>query len=153
MHGDGNIGTATSSQSEVRCEDCHGTADRYPWELPLAYADRARHKISAFPPRGVATNNDAFLEQKNPETDGYLLTSRGNPFGNFVKEEKEVVLYSASGGKYKVPLLKRVATSDTLRLKSREVATSVAGSHQNMAYIDCHADWLPPCLGCHADTP
>jgi hypothetical protein len=37
VHGDGNIYPVTFYQVEISCYDCHGTPERYPWELPVGY--------------------------------------------------------------------------------------------------------------------
>ncbi len=39
MHGDGNIPGTTLAQVEVECQDCHGTPEHYPWELPLGHGE------------------------------------------------------------------------------------------------------------------
>lgn len=84
-----------------------------------------------------------------PAHDGLLLTSRGNPFGNLVRVGDEVRLYSASGGVHQVKLLNAIADSGSWQSElSRQVKASPV-KHGAMACNDCHADWLPPCLGCH----
>ena len=40
--------------------------------------------------------------------EGYLKTARGNPFGNVVKDGEKVMMYSASGTDFQVPLLKQM---------------------------------------------
>jgi hypothetical protein len=115
MHGDGNIFGTTLAQVEIACQDCHGTPDMYPWELPLGYSEEFGEKIGG-KPRGMSK---AML----PETaayatlyeakEGYLLTARGNPFGNVVKDGNKVVMHSATGDDFEVPLLKRLAVDDS----------------------------------------
>ncbi len=39
MHGDGNIPGTTLAQVEIECEDCHGTPEKFPWELPLGHGE------------------------------------------------------------------------------------------------------------------
>jgi len=81
----------------------------------------------------------------------YLLTSRGNPFGNVVREGNRVFLYSASGGKYEAPLLRKEGAGDSSRSQPTQQATCEADTHPDMTCLDCHADWLPSCPGCHAE--
>ncbi len=85
MHGDGNITATNAAQTEIRCEDCHGTIRQLPWELPLGYGVPEGGITGSLPPRGTATGQDAVVGRRYPVKDGYLLTSRGNPFGNLVR--------------------------------------------------------------------
>jgi hypothetical protein len=150
MHGDGNITTRGAAQIEIRCQDCHGTTDDLPWELPLNFADTEVFALLSEGPRGTASRDEGSVSGSLPiHHDGLLLTSRGNPFGNVVRIGDEVWLYSASGGVHKVKLLKAIADSGSWRSElSRQVKASPA-NHGAMACNDCHGDWLPPCLGCH----
>jgi hypothetical protein len=150
MHGDGNITTRGAAQIEIRCQDCHGTTDDLPWELPLNFADPEVPTLLSEGPRGTASRDEGSVSGSLPiHHDGLLLTSRGNPFGNVVRIGDEVWLYSASGGVHKVKLLKAIADSGSWRSElSRQVKASPA-NHGAMACNDCHGDWLPPCLGCH----
>ena len=52
MHGDGNIFGTTLGQVEVECQDCRGTPDKYPWELPLGYGEEHR-QVHADQPRAL----------------------------------------------------------------------------------------------------
>ena len=151
MHGDGNIFGTTLAQVEIECSDCHGTPNQFPWELPLGYGEEFQQDVGA-KPRG--------LTQTPPETmafatayaarDGYLLTARGNPFGNVVKDGKKVVLHSASGLDFEVPVLKQIKEDDSWRSLEGKVAMSdVTGHMDTMECYACHADWVPQCYGCH----
>lgn len=111
VHGDGNIAVSTAAQSEVRCADCHGTAQAYPWELPLGWGDPL---APTWPdaPRGLARHLQkvtSWWATRHPPRDGYLLTSRGNPFGNVIRDGDRVILHSASGRDFVVPLFKDAA--------------------------------------------
>ena len=44
VHGNGNISTTTLANVEIECSDCHGTPDRYPWELPFGFGDEFGEK-------------------------------------------------------------------------------------------------------------
>lgn len=149
MHGDGNIATANAGQMEVRCEDCHGTTTRRPWDLPVGYPSDRGSGIASEGPRGTARLGGAALMDELPSHDGYLLTSRGNPFGNVVRDGDRVLLYSVSEEVHEVTLLARLAEQDGWSSELSRQAKAAPNAHDSMACLDCHADWLPPCLGCH----
>jgi hypothetical protein len=88
MHGDGNIFGTTLAQVEIECADCHGTTDSYPWDLPLGYQEEFGNELTG-DARGTTTE---LLEIQGFGTfydaeDGFLLTARGNPYGNVVRRE------------------------------------------------------------------
>lgn len=154
-HGDGNIFGTTLAQVEVECQDCHGIPEAYPWELPLGYAEEFAKELGA-DPRGLG---DALL----PETatfatpydkkDGYLLSTRGNPLGNVVKDGDKVIMHSATGLDFQVPLLKRLAIDDAWKNPNAMVAMSQVTRHQeSMECYACHASWVPQCYGCHVQV-
>ncbi len=151
MHGDGNLPGTTLAQVEIECADCHGSVTQFPWELPLGYGEEFQQELSDAP-RGLTTTLPdymAFGTVYDPE-DGYLLTARGNPYGNVVKKGKKVILHSASGLEFEVPVLKQIAIDDSWRnLNSRVAMSSVARHLDNMECYACHASWVPQCYGCH----
>ena len=103
-------------------------------------------------PRGLAddiTAEQYFAEVYEPE-DGYLLTARGNPYGNVVKRGKKVIMHSASGLEFEVPVLKQIAVDGTWKNDNARVAMGSVGQHmESMECYACHADWAPQCYGCH----
>ncbi|MDU8946734.1 hypothetical protein [Ovoidimarina sediminis] len=151
MHGDGNMPGTTLAQVEIECEDCHGTVGQFPWELPLGYGEEFQQDL-AETPRGLAedlTAEQYFAEVYDPQ-DGYLLTTRGNPLGNVVRSGDKVILHSASGLDFEVPVLKQIATDGTWKSPNAEVAMRSVGQHmESMECYACHADWAPQCYGCH----
>ena len=67
-------------------------------------------------PRGLSedSNDESYMFGIEYEAgDGYLLTARGNPFGNVVRSGDSVVLHSASGLDFEVPVLKQLAPDDS----------------------------------------
>ncbi|RTZ75635.1 MAG: hypothetical protein DSZ00_01590 [Gammaproteobacteria bacterium] len=111
MHGDGNIPGTTLAQVEIECQDCHGTPEQYPWELPLGYGEEFQQDLSNAPPRGLADKPldlTATFATVYDKGDGYLLSTRGNPLGNVVKRGAQVVLHSATGNDFDVPILKHI---------------------------------------------
>jgi hypothetical protein len=159
MHGDGNIFGTTLGQVEIECADCHGTSTAYPWDLPLGFSEEFK-ELGDLPSegRGVAGLTDlpenildGFLYEAE---DGYLLTARGNPFGNIVRSaEGEVIAHSATGRDYLVPLLKNIADEVSWSSPDGEVAMGSVTAHlENMECYACHSDWAPQCYGCHVDV-
>lgn len=152
MHGDGNIPSTDADQREVRCEDCHGTTQSYPWELPLQGFDDGDGIFRRDKPRGLAKGPPKVSGKKPPASDGYLLTSRGNPFGNVIKRDEHVWLYSASGTTHEVTLLKYAKQHDAWRSNLARQTKADTDGHDRMPCTDCHTDWAPPCYGCHAQA-
>ncbi|MEK7990633.1 MAG: hypothetical protein VSS52_006470 [Thiotrichaceae bacterium] len=151
MHGDGNIPGTTLAQVEIECSDCHGTPDTYPWDLPLGYGEEFKQDIPQ-DPRGLGDKWPAFMAFATyyEPKDGYILSARGNPLGNVVKDGEEVILHSASGTDFKVPILKKIKDDDSWRSLDGKVAMTKVASHmENMECYACHADWVPQCYGCH----
>jgi len=147
MHGDGNIQGTTLAQVEIECQDCHGTPEKYPWELPLGEGEKAFSNQSK--PRGVSKklpNWMKFGTIYNPE-DGYILTARGNPYGNVIKRGNEVIVHLANGKDLKVPVLKNLKPH--FNAKARVAMVDIPAHTQKMECYACHATWAPQCYGCH----
>lgn len=156
MHGDGNIFGTTLGQVEIECEDCHGTTAAYPWELPIGYGEEQFVGELASEGRGIGSlldllTTDGMLYEPQ---DGYLLTARGNAFGNVVRtDDGKVIVHSASGKDFFVPLLKTLAEDDAWVSEDAKVAMeSVAAHMDKMECYACHADWAPQCYGCHVSV-
>ena len=151
MHGDGNLFGTTLAQVEIECQDCHGTVKKAPWELPLGHGEEHAQDVGE-EPRGLGDRllpEQAFA-QIYPPQDGYLLTARGNPFGNVVKKGSKVILHSASGVDFEVPVLKAIANDGAWKSRNAKVAMSSVARHmESMECYACHADWAPQCYGCH----
>ncbi len=152
MHGDGNIHGTTLGQVEIECSDCHGRPDKYPWELPLGYGDEAGKSLSD-KPRGVAKKRiapeDQFGYQPDPEN-GFILSARGNPLGNVVRRGNQVIVHSATGNDFQVPVLKNLAMEKKWKDPSATVAMVSVSKHMDkMECYSCHAAWIPQCYGCH----
>ena len=152
MHGDGNIFGTTLAQVEIECQDCHGTPDMYPWELPLGYSEEFGEALGSGK-RGLGDSllleTAAFATQYD-KRDGYLLSARGNPLGNVVRNGKEVYLHSATGDNFKVPLLKQLALDNEWKSPDAMVAMAKVEKHNDsLECYACHASWVPQCYGCH----
>ncbi len=151
MHGDGNIPGTTLAQVEIECSDCHGTPSQYPWELALGYGEEFGNKLSK-KPRGLAQTVPDFMRLATvyPVEDGYLLSARGNPLGNVVKQGDQVILHSAGGSDFEVPVLKKINRDDTWKTATARVAKMAVSKHmETMECYACHSNWAPQCYGCH----
>jgi len=151
MHGDGNIPGTTLAQVEIECEDCHGTPKKFPWELPLGTGEEFGKPLKEAA-RGLASDLPAFMYMSDvpDEKDGFLITTRGNPLGNVVKDGKKVMLHSASGLDFEVPVLKQIGQDKTFSSPESKTAMYDLSKHgESMECYACHADWAPQCYGCH----
>ncbi len=153
MHGNGNISGTTLADVETECADCHGTPQKYPWELPIGYQDEfgIKHPNK---PRGVANNVLEVTKQFNtlyPKEDGYILTARGNPYGNVVRRGNSIVVHSASGKDFISPTLKELNEKHEWKHPDKAIAAMVnIGVHiDKMECYACHSEWAPQCYGCH----
>ncbi|MCD4684430.1 MAG: cytochrome C [Anaerolineae bacterium] len=151
MHGDGTIFGTTLAQVEIECTDCHGITDAFPWELPLGYSDEFGRTLAA-EARGVTDALETY--QRNGTLydveDGYLLTARGNAFGNVVRRGDQVIVHSATGLDFFVPQVKAIAEAGDWRSADGAVAMESVATHMDaMECYACHADWAPQCYGCH----
>ena len=151
-HGDGNIPTHKLAQVEIECQDCHGLPTVLPWDLPLGTGEEYGRRLQR-EPRGIAEELPRFMRKgfvHEPE-DGYLLTARGNPYGNVVRRGKQVILHSATGREYEVPVLKLISDAGTH--KSRAAKRHMGGfavHTRAMECYGCHANFVPVC---DAGTP
>lgn len=153
IHGDGNIHGTTMGQVEIECSDCHGTPERYSWELPIGFGDDYGRDLSKATPRGVAEKRllaDQQFGYPYKAEDGFIISARGNPLGNVVKKGNDVIVHSASGNDFKVPVLKNRKMENTWKDLSAEIAMAAVSSHiDKMECYGCHASWVPQCYGCH----
>jgi hypothetical protein len=154
FHGNGNITGTLLANIEIECSDCHGIATKYPWELPLGWGDEFGREPDMSKPRGVAKEpleSNLKLGTLYPPKDGYLLTARGNPFGNVVREGDKVVVHSDSGLDFEVPALKSLYLQNKWQNKNAAVAAKIRtpGHLQKIECYGCHSAWAPQCYGCH----
>ncbi len=152
VHSSGILVGTTQAAVEIECQDCHGTPDAYPWELPLGYGDEIASEVPAQgKPRGVTFSLPDFLKKGTvyPPHDGYLLTARGNPFGNVVKDGNEVIVFTASGKELRLKPLKLLAQQNLMNEAARVAMVNVTKHIDKMECYSCHAVWAPQCYGCH----
>ena len=151
VHGDGFLAAANLAAVQIECADCHGTPDRYPWELPLGFMDEFEESPAEGPPRGVADRVLPHVEQGfvGDRRDGWLLTARGAPYENVVRDGDEVIVYTAAGKDLRLKPLRMLFETDSVSLRGRVSMAGVQSHMQRMECYSCHASWTPQCYGCH----
>lgn len=138
VHGDGNIYPTTLYQVEIQCQDCHGTPDKYPWELPVGYGT----PVELDGDRGIYATDSV----------DYMITSRGNPRSNLAKTSENSAMLTSfySGKEHDIPLLKDKKQKDNWRTEQGKVAMSIVSQHiDKLECYSCHSTWAPQCYGCH----
>jgi len=137
VHGDGNIYPSTLYQVEIQCADCHGTPQKYPWELPVGW--------------GTPVTLDGERGMYLKEGKAYLLTSRGNPKANLEQRGNRAFLRSyVTDTEHEIPLLKEKHLTNTWKTEQGRVAMAVVSQHlEKLECYACHATWAPQCYGCH----
>lgn len=151
VHGDGFLAGTTLAPVEIECQDCHGTPDKYPWELPIGYSDEYEEKPKTGKPRGLTKTLPDYLKKGKvyPPEDGYLLTARGNPFGNVVKKGNNVIVHTAGGKDIVLKPLKTLVKEGKLNKEGMVAMVYVKKHIDRMECYTCHATWAPQCYGCH----
>jgi len=151
VHSDGFLATANLGAVQIECTDCHGTPEVYPWDLPLGFGDEFDDSLADASPRSTTDELPERLKEGTvfPPKDGYLLTARGNPFGNVVRDGNKLVVYTAGGKDLELKPLKLLEEEKTLNTAG-QVAMAEIGLHiGKMECYTCHASWVPQCYGCH----
>ena len=151
VHGDGFLAAANLGAVEIECSDCHGTTRAYPWELPLGFMDEFEESPAVGPARGTADDLAYHMLQGTvyPPQDGYLLTARGNPYSNVVRDGDKVIVHTAAGKDLDLKPLKLIQTEKSLSLAGLIAMDTVGGHLRRMECYTCHASWAPQCYGCH----
>ncbi len=151
VHGDGFLAAANLAAVQIECSDCHGTPDKHPWELPLGFMDEYAMEPAAGSPRGVAREQLEHTRQGyiHEPRDGYLLTARGNPYENVVRDGDEVVVHTAAGKDIRMKTLKGLFEANLVSEKGRVAMQGVSQHLNRMECYACHSSWTPQCYGCH----
>ncbi len=151
VHGDGFLAASNLAPVEIECADCHGTPDRFPWELPLGYMDEFAMEPATGPPRGVAQEQlpHTWAGYEHEKHDGYLLTARGNPYENVARDGDEVIVYTAEGKDLRLKPLKKLAAEKKISQRGLVAMLGVTKHLERMECYTCHATWTPQCYGCH----
>ena len=151
LHGDGFLAGATLGAVEIECQDCHGTTRAYPWELPLGYSDEFSTKAAKGKARGVTLSMPEYLKQGTvyDKKDGYLLSARGNPLTNVVRQGRDIIVHLASGKDIRLEPLKKLAEEEKLSAHAMTAMDRIEAHTQKLECYTCHATWAPQCYGCH----
>lgn len=151
VHGDGFLAAANLGAVQIECADCHGTPDKFPWELPLGFQDEFAMTPADGPPRGVAPERLPHAQQGFAvgKRDGFLLTARGNPFENVVRDGSEIIVHTAAGKDIRMKPLKQLFAEKKVSQRGQVAMQGVAGHLRRMECYTCHASWTPQCYGCH----
>jgi hypothetical protein len=152
VHSDGVLSGTTLAPVEIECQDCHGTPDKYPWQLPIGYGDEVAglNKLRT-EERGLTKKLAEYLKQGTvyDPIDGYLITARGNPLTNVVKSGDTIILHSATGKDLTIKPLKYLVDHDELSLEAEVAMVSIEKHIKELECYTCHATWAPQCYGCH----
>ncbi len=152
VHGDGFLCGTNLAQIQIECTDCHGTPEAYPWELPLGAMDEfAEEVVAGEEARGTSTSilpRDA-QGTLHDAKDGYLLTARGNPYPEVVRDGNEVIVYTAGGKNLRLKPLKLLSDRGAFTTAGRVAMKAVRLHMDTMECYSCHAQWAPQCYGCH----
>lgn len=153
MHGDGFLGGASAAVVEIECQDCHGTTTKYPWELSLGFSDEFNTTQATGDERGVRQTVAQYLKKGSVSEprDGYLLTARGNPLTNVVKDGDTIMMHLASGKDIKLMPLKKLKEMDKLSPKALLAMDSISSHTEKMECYTCHTVWAPQNYGNHIE--
>ncbi|MBI4405223.1 MAG: cytochrome C, partial [Deltaproteobacteria bacterium] len=154
VHGDGLLVGTTLAAVEIECQDCHGNTRQFPWELPLGYGDEHDTEPASGPPRGLAQKLISIQKQGtvHPPRDGYLITARGNPMPQAVKDGEKVILHLASGKDIELKPLKSLMHNNQIHEKGAVAMHHIEAHEKKMECYACHSTWAPQCYGCHINV-
>lgn len=151
VHGDGFLAAANLASVQIECADCHGTPDKNPWELPLGFMDEFAMESATGVARGVAQEQLEHTRQgcAYDVRDGFLLTARGNPYENVVRDGDEVIVHTAAGKELRLKPLKKLIEQQAVSRRGVVAMKGVAQHLDRMECYTCHTSWTPQCYGCH----
>lgn len=123
--GDGYAYSNMYLQTEIRCEDCHGSPGKEPRHQPV-----------------MGENAEALRESGNYQRqvsrgDELVLTSRGRLYSNVFFEEDEVRVVGKRDGK-----------SHESKVITGTPEHTIVG-HERLECYACHSHAVPQCYGCH----
>lgn len=151
VHGDGFLAPTNLAAVQIECADCHGTPDFFPWELPLGYMDEFASTPAVGEGRGTTDKQlpHTWAGAKHPQQDGFLLTARGNPYENVVRDGDEVIVSTAEGKDIRLKPLKKLVSEKAISQRGLVSMQGVSRHLDKMECYSCHASWAPQCYGCH----
>ncbi len=152
LHGDGFFRGANLGAVEIECQDCHGTTDKFPWELPLGYSDEFDTKPKVGHARGTTKTLAKYLKQgaiPKDKGDGFLLSARGNPLTKAVRKGDKVLMHLASGKDIWLSPLKKLKADGNISKEGLVAMDQIKAHTDKLECYTCHATWAPQCYGCH----
>ena len=151
VHGDGFLAAANLASVQIECADCHGTPNRHPWDLPLGFMDEFAESPADGAARGIATKQlpHTWAGTQFDPKDGFLLTARGNPYENVVRDGNDVIVHTAAGADIRMKTLKTLIDEKVVSPRGVVAMKGVASHIEKMECYSCHASWTPQCYGCH----
>lgn len=151
IHGDGFLAAANLAAVAIECSDCHGTPEHYPWDLPLGFMDEFDMKQAEGSPRGTTqhrlphTNQGTAYDPK----DGFLISARGNPYENVVRDGDDIIVHTAAGKDIRMKPLKKLIAENLVAPRGVVAMKNVSKHMERMECYTCHSAWTPQCYGCH----
>jgi len=147
-HGDGNLYGEVAEAIEIRCRDCHGTAD--------AYAT-LRTSGPAAPPGGtdlsLLRNMDGRLRFEWRQEDGRRVLYQRKilpPYEELaVSQVKDSVDPESPDYNARSARAKTVAKGSSLAWGPDAEGCERAHDDEEMACYACHSSWMTSCAGCH----
>ncbi|MGB1817867.1 MAG: cytochrome C, partial [Rubripirellula sp.] len=102
-------------------------------------------------PRGTTPDQlpHTWAGANHDRKDGFLLTARGNPYENVVRDGDEVIVYTAEGKDIRLKPLKKLVEEKSISQRGLVSMQGVAKHLDRMECYTCHASWAPQCFGCH----
>ncbi|TWT52491.1 hypothetical protein Pla22_01150 [Rubripirellula amarantea] len=151
IHGDGFLAAANLAAVAIECSDCHGTPDVYPWDLPLGFMDEFEMEPAKGSPRGTTKIGLPHVSQGTAydPKDGFLITARGNPYENVVRDGNEIIVHTAAGKDIRMKPLKTLIEEGEVSQRGVVSMKGVTKHLDRMECYTCHASWTPQCYGCH----
>jgi len=152
IHSSGILAGTTMAPVEIECQDCHGTPQKYPWELPIGFGDEiAGDRPATGAARGLADEIPDYAGEGTvyEADEGYLITARGNPMPQAVKNGNAVIIHTAGGKDIVLSPLKTLLQDHKLSEEGIVAMDNVKGHINNMECYTCHDNWAPQCYGCH----
>lgn len=151
LHSDGFLAAANLAAVQIECSDCHGTPSKFPWELPLGFMDEFDDAPMEGEPRGTTDEQlpHTYQGMQYDPVDGFLITARGNPYENVVRDGNEIVVHTAAGKDIRMQPLKKLKDEEKLSQRGLVSMSAIESHLQQMECYTCHASWTPQCYGCH----
>lgn len=125
--GDGYAYQNMYQQTEITCEDCHGSATERPRVEPISRENDEGLRESAHYPRRMQ------------QGDAMVLTAKGRKYSNVFLEDGKVWLQGKRSGKLHESKVITQTPEHTIK------------GHERMECYSCHSRTVAQCYGCHTE--